>query len=82
MQNRLVSRSERILDRMPPDLRPQFLELAAGRAPEMGLEADALAGADTARQRMQARRVEALPLGPEQQQAAAQARPFEPFGGY
>lgn len=84
MQNRLVSRSERILDRMPPDLRPQFQQMAAARAPEMGLEAEALAGADTARQRMQARRVEALPLGPEQQQAAAAAQPqaFEAFGGY
>jgi hypothetical protein len=50
----------------------------------MGVEAEALAGADTARQRMQARRVEALPLGPEQQQAAAAAQPqaFEAFGGY
>lgn len=82
MQNRLVSRTERILDRMPPDLRPQFQQLAAGRAPEMGLEEEALAGADTARQRMQSRRVEALPLSEEQQQAAAAAQPFEPFGGY
>lgn len=82
MQNRLVSRSERILDRMPPDLRPQYLEMSRQRSPQMGLEEEALAGADTARQRMQARRVEALPLSQEQQQAAAAAQPFEPFGGY
>jgi hypothetical protein len=66
MKNRLVPRTERILDRMPPELRPQYQQLVASRAPELGVEAEAIMGADTARQRMQARQVNALPLGPEQ----------------
>jgi hypothetical protein len=83
MQNRLVSRTERILDRMPPDMRPQFQQLAAARAPEMGLEEEVLTGADTARQRMQARRIESLPLSSEQEQAAMQAQPaFQAFGSF
>lgn len=90
MQNRLVSRTERILDRMPPELRPQFQQLAAGRAENLGVEAEAIAGADTARQRMQARKIGTLPLTPEQQQvmaqeasmAEAQKRSMESFQGY
>jgi hypothetical protein len=72
IQNRTVSRTERILDRMPPDQRGQFQQMAAGRAPQLGLEAEAITGADTARQRAQARKLEVPPLSPEQQQVMAQ----------
>ena len=84
MQNRLVSRTERILDRMPPELRPQYQGLVAGRAPQLGVEAEAITGADTARQRAQARQVNALPLTAEQRQVMAQetGQAFESFGGF
>jgi hypothetical protein len=84
MKNRLVSRTERIMDRMPPEMRGQFQQLAAGRAPEMGVGAEAITGADTARQRMQARQIEALPLTNEQRQVMAQetGQAFESFGGF
>jgi hypothetical protein len=84
MKNRLVSRTERILDRMPPDQRPMYQEMAATRASEMGLEEEAVVGADTARQRMQSRRIDPMPLSLEQQQAAASSggQAFEGFGGY
>jgi hypothetical protein len=51
IKNRTVSRTERILDRMPPDQRPMFQQIAAGRAPQMGVAEEAIVGADTARQR-------------------------------
>lgn len=77
IKNRTVSRTERILDRMPPDQRQMFQQMAAGRAAEMGLEPEAITGADTARQRMEARRIEALPtLNPEQQAAFASFQGF------
>jgi len=81
MKNRLVPRTERILDRMPPDLRPQYAQLVAGRAPELGVEAEAIMGADTARQRMQARQFNALPVTPEQR-AAVQEPGFTGFEGF
>jgi hypothetical protein len=85
-KNRLVSRTERILDRMPPGQREQFQALAAGRAAEMGLEPEAVTGADTARQRAQARGFASLPLTDQQRQVmaeeAAKAQGFEQFGGY
>ena len=90
MQNRLVSRTERILDRMPPDQRPMFQQMAAGRAANLGLEEGAIAGADTARQRAQARAINAVPLTEQQQQRMAEEaylaegkrRSFEQFQGY
>jgi hypothetical protein len=84
MQNRLVSRTERILDRMPPDQRPIFQQMAAGRAANLGVEEGAIAGADTARQRAQARAINAVPLTAEQQQVAAQETggAFQGFQGY
>jgi len=90
MQNRLVSRTERILDRMPPDQRPMFQQMAAGRAANLGVEEGAIAGADTARQRAQARAINAVPLTEQQQQRMAEEaylaegkrRSFEQFQGY
>jgi hypothetical protein len=83
VKNRTVSRTERILDRMPPDQRPMFQQMAAGRAENLGLPEEALTGADTARQRMQARRIDPVVLSPEQQAvAAASSGGFEPFGSY
>jgi hypothetical protein len=72
IKNRTVSRTERILDRMPPDQRPMFQQLAASRAQNLGIPADAIVGADTARQRMEARRIDPIPLTPEQQQIMAE----------
>ena len=84
MKNRLVSRTERIMDRMPPEMRGQYQQLAAGRAPEMGVGAEAIMGADTARQRMQARQIGTLPLTAEQQAVMAQetGQAFEGFTGF
>ena len=84
MKNRLVSRSERIMDRMPPELKGQYQQLAAGRADQMGVPSEAIIGADTARQRMQARAIQTLPLTQEQRQVMSQetGKPFESFGGY
>lgn len=84
MKNRLVPRTERILERIPPELRGQFQQLAAGRAAELGVGAEAIMGADTARQRMQARQIGTLPLTAEQQAVMAQetGKPFESFGSF
>lgn len=84
MQNRTVSRTERILDRMPPELRGQFQQLAAGRAENLGLEASAITAADTARQRAQARRIEVPPMTAEQQAVIQQetGQAFEAFKGF
>jgi hypothetical protein len=84
MTNRLVSRTERIMDRIPPELRPQYQAMTAGRAPELGVAAEAITGADTARQRMQARQINTLPLTAEQRQVMAQetGQAFESFGGF
>lgn len=81
-KNRMVSRTERLLDRMPPDLRPQFMQLAQGRSAQLGLPEEAIVGADTARQRMEARRIQAVPLNPEQQAAFQEAQPFQGFQGF
>jgi hypothetical protein len=84
MKNRLVPRTERILERIPPELRGQFQQLAASRAPELGVSAEAIMGADTARQRMQSRQIGTLPLTAEQQAVMAQetGKPFESFGSF
>ena len=81
MKNRLVPRTERILDRMPPELRPQYQQLVASRAPQLGVEAEAITGADTARQRMQARQINSLPLN-EEQRAAVQQPGFTGFESF
>jgi hypothetical protein len=81
IQNRTVSRTERLLDRMPPDQRGAFQEMAAQRAYQMGVPEEAIVGADTARQRMQTRSFNALPFTPEQQQVMSQevqAKSFDP----
>lgn len=82
MENRLVSRTERILDRMPPEQRPLFQAMAAQRAPNLGVEQEAITGANTARQRAESRRINALPLTAEQQQVAAQETGMQSFQGY
>ena len=90
MKNRLVTRSERILDRIPPDQRPMFQAMAASRAENLGVGAEGIAGADTARERMQSRRINALPLTEDQQQVMAEEayraegrkRAMESFQGY
>jgi hypothetical protein len=82
IKNRTVSRTERILDRMPPDQRPMFQQIAAGRAPQMGVAEEAIVGADTARQRAEGRRVQAMPLTPEQQQAIATEPGFTGFPAF
>jgi hypothetical protein len=83
-RNRLISRSERILDRMPPELKGQYQQMAATQAERFGVESEAITGADTARQRMQARLISAPPLTDEQRQVMSQetGKPFESFGGY
>jgi len=81
MKNRLVPRTERILDRMPPELRPQYQQLVASRAPQLGVEAEAITGADTARQRMQARQINSLPFN-EEQRAAVQQPGFTGFESF
>lgn len=50
-KNREVSRTERILDRMPPDQRAMFQQMAVKRAPNMGMTEEQFLGGDTARQR-------------------------------
>jgi hypothetical protein len=90
MKNRMVSRTERIMDRMPPDLRPQYQAMLASRAPNLGLTEEQVTGAETARQRMQNRRIETAPLTAEQQQlmqelpaqAESAKRGFGTFQGY
>lgn len=82
IKNRTVSRTERILDRMPPDQRGQFMEMAAGREQELGLEPGALAGAETARQRAESRRIQSLPVPPEVTAAVAQETGFQGFQAY
>jgi hypothetical protein len=82
MKNRVVSRTERIMDRMPPELRSQYQAMAAGRAEHLGLQSEDITGAETARQRMQNRRIEARPLTVEQQQIMQQESGFTPFSGY
>lgn len=84
MQNRTVSRTERILDRMPPELRGQFQAMAAGRSENLGVEASAITASDTARQRAQARRIEVPPMTAEQQAVIQQetGQPFEAFKGF
>jgi hypothetical protein len=67
-----------------------FQQMAAGRAANLGLEEGAIAGADTARQRAQARAINAVPLTEQQQQRMAEEaylaegkrRSFEQFQGY
>lgn len=81
IKNRTVSRTERILDRMPPDQRPMFQQLAAGRAENMGITEESLMAADTARQRAQARRLEVPPFTQEQQQVM-QEMGFQGFQGF
>ena len=90
MKNRTVSRTERIMDRMPPDLRPQYQAMLASRAPNLGLTEEQVTGAETARQRMQNRRIETRPLTAEQQQlmqelpaqAESAKQGFGTFQGY
>lgn len=90
MENRLVSRTERILDRMPPEQRPLFQQMASGRAANLGLAEEAITGANTARQRAEARRINALPLTADQQQVMAEEayraegrnKAVESFQGY
>jgi len=84
-KNRLISRTERILDRMPPDQRAQFQQQAVSRAPEMGLEAEVIMGADTARERMQGRLTQQQPMSPEQVEVMRQetGNPgYQPFSTY
>ena len=81
IKNRTVSRTERILDRMPPDQREMYQQLAAGRAENLGLEPEAVAGANTARERAQARRIQTPPVTQEQQ-AAAQGLGMQGFPGF
>ena len=82
MKNRTVSRTERILDRMPPDQRALYQQMAVDRAGNMGLPEEAITASDTARQRAQARRLEAPTLTPEQQQVVATEPGFTGFSGY
>jgi hypothetical protein len=82
IKNRTISRTERILDRMPPDQRPMYQQMAAARAAEMGVEPEAIVGADTARQRAESRRVQAVPLTEEQRQVIATEPGFKGFEGF
>jgi hypothetical protein len=82
IKNRTVSRTERILDRMPPDQRSIYQEMAVGREAELGLAEGSIVGADTARQRAESRRVQAMPLTQEQRQVIATEPGFKGFEGF
>lgn len=92
-KSRSVSRSERMLDRMPPDIRPQFLDAAKSRAEQMNLTPDDLANTGSSKARAFDRRLDAVQLDPEtvqsMQQLVAQDKAnkaasegFAKFAGY
>jgi hypothetical protein len=66
MRTRTLTRTERLLDRMSPDLRERYIQAIQHKAPQLGLTPEQL-GHSTATRRTQAGAQRPAPLSPEAQ---------------
>jgi hypothetical protein len=66
MRTRTITRTERLLDRMSPDLRERYLQAIQHKAPQLGLSPEQL-GKTTSSQRTEAGAQRPTPLTPEAQ---------------